>query len=98
MRTAVDWGGVDGVSWLYWVHMGDFKYFADVVSAFIAENYTVGVNLRAAPYDWRLAPDGLNSSGFFTNLSQLVVDTYNKNGQVKVAIVAHSLGTMLTRH
>jgi lysophospholipase III len=98
MRTAVDWGGVDGVSWLYWVHMGDFKYFADVVSAFVAENYTVGVNLRAAPYDWRLAPDGLNSSGFFTNLSQLVVDTYNKNGQVKVAIVAHSLGTMLTRH
>ena len=78
--------------------MGDFKYFADVVSAFVAENYTVGVNLRAAPYDWRLAPDGLNSSGFFTNLSQLVVDTYNKNGQVKVAIVAHSLGTMLTRH
>ena len=98
MNTAVDWGGVDGVNWLYWVHAGDFKYFADVINAFIAENYTVGVNLRAAPYDWRLAPDGLNRSGFFANLSQLVVDTYQKNGQTKVAIVAHSLGTMLTRH
>ncbi len=98
MNTAVDWGGVDGVSWLYWVHMGDFKYFADVIDAFLAENYTVGVNIRAAPYDWRLAPDGLNSSGFFTNLSKLVVDTYEKNGQTKVAIVAHSLGTMLARH
>jgi lysophospholipase-3 len=98
MNTAVDWGGVDGVSWLYWVHLGDFKYFADVVDAFVAENYTIGLNIRAAPYDWRLAPDGLNQTGFFANLSQLVVDTYQKNGQTKVAIVAHSLGTMLTRH
>ena len=98
MRTAVDWGGVDGVSWLYFLHMGNFKYFADVVAAFVAENYTIGANIRAAPYDWRLAPDGLNRSGFFANLSQLVVDTYEKNGQTKVAIVAHSLGTMLTRH
>ena len=33
----------------------DLKYFQDFVEYFVARGYRRGVNLRAAPYDWRLA-------------------------------------------
>ena len=52
-------------------------------------NYKDGVDLFAAPYDWRFLPQSQN---FFQKLQNLIEDAYSSNGDRKVALVAHSLG------
>ena len=41
-------------------------------------------------YDFRRGLD--EQDEFFTNLTQLVIDTYEQNNQTKVVFVTHSMG------
>lgn len=52
--------------------------------------YQSGVNLRAAPYDWRYSPR--SSAKYLTKLSKLIEESYYANGKKKVVLMAHSQG------
>lgn len=66
-------------------------YFAAIVSSLLKIGYVRGQNLLGAPYDWRLSPNYL--PGYFTNLQSMIENAYAVNNS-KVAIVAHSMGTL----
>ena len=51
--------------------------------------YKEGVDLRGAPYDWRKLPE---NQDFHNRLRLLIEDTYQKNNNKKVTLLAHSLG------
>jgi hypothetical protein len=61
--------------------------------------YQIGLNLFGVPYDYRLMSDKMYSStGFITDLMQLIEKTYSLNGGRKVFLIGHSNGgpTMYT--
>ncbi|CAF0944065.1 unnamed protein product, partial [Didymodactylos carnosus] len=66
------------------------SYFAPIVRSLVALGYTRGLNLRGAPYDFRRAPD--EQGDYFLNLTNLVMDTYEKNNQTKIVLITHSMG------
>ena len=67
------------------------SYFAPIVNAFVANfKYVRGVNVRAAPYDWRKAPNELGE--YYANLTKLVEDSYYANNGTRVILIAHSMG------
>jgi hypothetical protein len=41
-------------------------------------------------YDFRKGLD--EQEEFFTNLTKLVIDTYEKNNQTKIVFITHSMG------
>ncbi|KAL5473389.1 hypothetical protein EMCRGX_G027867 [Ephydatia muelleri] len=63
-----------------------------MVKHFVELGYERGVTIRAAPYDWRLAEDQLQTSGYYASVQSLVEAMYTAGGNAKVTIVAHSLG------
>jgi lysophospholipase-3 len=67
------------------------QYFNIFVYYFVNKGYQRGVDIRAAPYDWRLAPDSLNRRGYYKKLRKLIEDMYKTSGR-PVAMVAHSQG------
>lgn len=90
-----DFGGLKGVEYL------DYKFgipisltgvYAKMIKSMLAVGYKKDVNLRGAPYDWRLPAHVLKENGWFDQLEALIVDTYTKNGNRPVHIVSHSMG------
>lgn len=67
-------------------------YFRDFVDYFVARGYERGTSIRAAPYDWRLAPEELQRRGYFDDVKGLIETMYRENGNRKVTIVSHSMG------
>jgi lysophospholipase-3 len=70
-----------------------FQYMKKMVDYFADRGYKRGVDIRAAPYDWRLAPDMAQQLGYFSKLRNLIEDMYNGVG---VTIVAHSMGGLMS--
>jgi len=54
--------------------------------------YQPGINLRAAPYDWRIGPDDIYYVTLFNSIQILIEDTYKINGNSKVAVTSLSMG------
>ena len=52
--------------------------------------YIRNQNVLGAPYDFRFAPHSL--SEYFRSLTSLIEDTYRKNGNARVTLLAHSMG------
>ncbi|EDO33966.1 predicted protein [Nematostella vectensis] len=69
-------------------------YFAPLVKAMVSWGYERGKNLRAAPYDFRYAPD--SQADYYIRLRQLIEDTYTQNGEKQVTLLSHSLGCPYT--
>jgi len=95
--SSVDFGGVGGIEYLDpGVKVGISQYWATMIKYFENLGYKRGENLHGAPYDWRLAPDGLEMTGYFDRLEALIESTYERNN-ASVFLVSHSLGcpTML---
>lgn len=93
LDTNVDFGGVDGVASLDPTLATETGYFKTMIEYFEGEGYTAGQDLHGAPYDWRMAPDGLGvAGGMYTKLQALVEKTYELNGLLPVHLVTHSLG------
>lgn len=96
LDTSVDFGGVGGLDEL---DPGDSVsgYFHDIIARLELQGYQVGKDLHGAPYDWRLAPDGLKTKPilggkpYFQRLQELVEDTVEKNGRAAV-VLTHSMG------
>lgn len=87
-------GTTKGVSYLdpSLYHPGE--YFADMVEALLKLGLVDGVSLRAAPYDFRYAPN--SAQEYFDNLKALIEDTYIRNNKSSVALLSHSLGCPYT--
>nr|WNS50070.1 group XV phospholipase A2-like protein [Halisarca dujardinii] len=64
-----------------------------MVKFFVRQGYQRGADIRAAPYDWRLAPDSLRAQGYYAKLKGLIETMYNGK---KVTIATHSLGSLTT--
>jgi len=97
---SVDFGGVSGLAYLD-TGIKLSAYFAPLINKLVSTlNYTVGTTLRGAPYDWRLAPDGLNqtvhgsasNTSYFNRLKNLVEETYLLNQNQRVVLISHSMG------
>lgn len=95
VRTP-DFGSTKSVTYLdpSLYHPGE--YFADMVDAFEKIGLEDGVSLRAAPFDFRYAPN--SAQEYFENLKSLIEDTYVKNNKTSVILLSHSLGCPYTHH
>ena len=69
---AVDFGGVDGIKCLDPTFCSLSSYFAPVIDALVAKGYVPGESLFAAPYDFRMAGDGLTQNGYEAELTELI--------------------------
>ncbi|XP_078344079.1 lysosomal phospholipase A and acyltransferase-like [Oculina patagonica] len=69
-------------------------YFKPMVDALVSWGYERGVSVRAAPYDFRYAPE--STSEYNVKLKKLIEDTYSANGNKKITLMSHSLGCPYT--
>ena len=68
--------------------------FGPVIKALKAAGYEEGINLDAAPYDWRLPPSQLEArDSYFSNVISQIEGLYERNNNMPVVLVCHSLGT-----
>ncbi|CAB9510324.1 Phospholipid:diacylglycerol acyltransferase [Seminavis robusta] len=68
--------------------------FGPVIQALKSAGYQEEINLKAAPYDWRLPPVELESRDqYFTKTLQQVEDLYQQSHDTPVVLLGHSLGT-----
>lgn len=93
---AYDYGGLKGV---YATGPPIFNYdflayFKFIIQDLKGYGYQEGQDLFGAPYDWRLGV--FQPESCFTKLQALVEEAYQKNGQKRVSIIAHSLGCQVT--
>ena len=65
-----------------------------LIDAFKPLGYTIGCNLFAVPYDWRMPIEQAAEK----YLKQAIKDIKNKTGYDKVHVIAHSMGGLLTRY
>lgn len=71
----------------------NFDYIKGFVRFMVQElGYSPGLDLFAAPYDWRYTPDTLKEQGYFTDLKALIETAYVTAGNRKVHVMGHSLG------
>lgn len=94
--SPTDFGGVSGIDFLERVGgkpIGLTSYMDRMVQSLEGAGYTAGVDVRGAPYDFRLPPD---EPKYLAKLQALIEDTYTKNGGKKVVLVAHSFGCLNT--
>lgn len=69
----------------------------DMVQRLVEEmGYVRGVDLRAAPYDFRLSP--ASNPQWASDVKRLIEDTRAANGGRPVTIICHSLGGLYTWH
>ena len=104
---SVDWGNVNAIKYLD-PGLKKVEYYYDLINLLTSKyGYEVGQNLVGAPYDWRLAADGLSSmrtfSGndslpYYDKLKELIQSTYTKNGNTPVSIISHSMGGPVALH
>lgn len=70
-------------------------YYYYIVERLVKLGLQRNVSIRGAPYDFRRSPNEFQD--YFKNLKLLVEETYNKNNESGVTLIAHSMGcpTML---
>lgn len=72
--------------------LDNFDYIRGFVKFMMTDlHYTPGIDLFAAPYDWRYSPDVLKAQGYFTQLKALVESAYVSSGNRRVHLIGHSL-------
>ncbi|EIE25135.1 Lecithin:cholesterol acyltransferase [Coccomyxa subellipsoidea C-169] len=92
----VDWGGLGGVESLDPSLPQITPVYKSLTEGLKKAGYKERVDLFGAPYDFRLAADGLEQIGFFQNLTQLVEHAVASNEGHPATIVAHSLGCLVS--
>ncbi|KAK9814182.1 hypothetical protein WJX72_001833 [[Myrmecia] bisecta] len=92
-----DFGGLDGVKSIDPSSSYFYGTYVELVKELTGNHgYNEGVNLFGAPYDFRLAADGLEQVGFFQNLTNVVEAAVEKNAGRPALLVAHSMGCLVT--
>ncbi|MDZ8105133.1 MAG: hypothetical protein RM338_05840 [Nostoc sp. DedQUE12a] len=87
------------------------NYFSELITALLdtdeyrGEAAALPANLVALPYDWRIAPTGLEQRyQYFSNLKSTIEDLYKakpligKLRETPVVIIAHSMGNRMTQY
>ncbi len=92
---AKDFGGVEGIRCLDPSLCKLSAYFSPVISALEGAGYVLNETLFGAPYDFRMAGDGLEAVGFHADLTRLIEEVVSRNGGAPVTLVAHSMGGMV---
>ncbi|RWS16567.1 group XV phospholipase A2-like protein [Dinothrombium tinctorium] len=69
------------------------SYYIKLIKTLESIGYTRNVDIRAAPYDWRQAPN--EHEEFFVQLKLLVEETYYLNGYKPVIFFTHSMGAIV---
>jgi len=87
---AVDFGGVEGIKCLDPIYCSLTEYFAPVIDLLVENGYVLNETLFGAPYDFRLAGDGLEQNGFYEDLTSLI----ERIGE-PVILLPHSMGSMV---
>ena len=89
------WGQTECVeyldpSWSAWL-LGDVgNYMHSLVQYLVDLGYRRGDTIRAAPYDFRLAPH--SQAEYFRRLRGLVEEMFTRSGSIPVTIISHSMG------
>ncbi|KAL1238938.1 Phospholipase A2 group XV [Trichinella spiralis] len=86
------WGNTTTVEFIDPSGVGYGDYFSKLINKLVTWGYTRGVDVRAAPYDFRKAPN--HNTEYFENLKSLIEETYYSNGNSKVVTIGHSLGNL----
>lgn len=74
-----------------------YAYFDSLINKLERDlGYQRGKSIRAAPYDFRLAP--YENEEFFRRLEELIEDTYLMNNKTSVLIICHSMGCLHSYH
>jgi hypothetical protein len=69
------------------------KVFGPVLKLLKSKGYEEGINLDAAPYDWRLPPNILQERDkYFTNTMETIAHLYRQSNNTPVVILCHSMG------
>ncbi|KJE90036.1 lecithin:cholesterol acyltransferase [Capsaspora owczarzaki ATCC 30864] len=97
-----DYGGVTGVDNLFdiesnWGPGMSAVYEKLIKQLKVTPGYEVGKNIRGAPFDFRLVADDIELASMFTDLKNLIEETYNMTracsaGPRRVHVMTHSLG------
>lgn len=89
--TTIDFGGVTGFNNVdtsaFGIHL--VPYYEHIIERLEKIGYIVGTDLFGAPNDWRRGV--LQVEQFWTNLTKLIENAYNKNHE-KVFLIGHSMG------
>lgn len=87
--SYIDYGGVDGVTYIDdWGYLGMWNTTVKIMTSL---GWTVGKNLRAAPYDFRFGPQTWKEEDW-PRLRALIEHTSAINNNSKVACVSESMG------
>lgn len=85
-------GGTSGIEWLDPAsHVAGVYFYPLIDTLHRLLGYTRGKDLRSAPYDFRYDPE--SAGDYFVRLKALIEDTYHLNGNKKVMLLSHSMGT-----
>jgi hypothetical protein len=86
-----DYGGMQGISALDPTTPKLTATYLPLIQALEAAGYEERINLWGAPYDWRLAADGLHQRGVADDMQSLIELAFVTGGHSPVVIVAHSM-------
>ena len=90
--------GLDGVDYLTDDKLSQFQsyVFGPVIRALKEIGYRKGVNLDAAPYDWRIPPSRAEErDGYLTSTMKRIEQMYRENDNTPVVLLCHSLGAKM---
>jgi len=73
-------------------------YFADLIDALKDKGYQESEDLFGAPYDFRLAADGLAQIGWYKRFQNLIEEAVAKNHGMPAVLVTHSMGGLVTKY
>jgi hypothetical protein len=76
----------------------DNQYYQGLIDTLTANGYQENVDLIGHPYDWRVAPRGLEQRyGTFSKLKTKIEELHAKS-QLPVVLIAHSMGNRLVQY
>lgn len=72
-------------------------YFDKIVKRLVKDlGYQRDININAAPYDFRKAPNELKD--YFKNFGQLIEKSYRTNQNTSVTLICHSMGCLFSQY
>ncbi|KAL3143630.1 hypothetical protein ABBQ38_002426 [Trebouxia sp. C0009 RCD-2024] len=91
-----DFGGLGGIYSIDPDLPGFTATYRPIIEKLKDAGYTENQDLFGAPYDFRLAGDGLESSGHFDKMRALIEHAVKVNDGKPAVLVAHSMGCLVS--
>lgn len=91
-----DFGGLGGIYSIDPALPAFTATYKPIIDKLLDAGYKENQDLFGAPYDFRLAGDGLEQSGHFDKMRDLIEHAVKSNGGKQAVIVAHSMGSLVS--